>query len=253
MSNISPGAVWHKLNPAVLLAGALLLSFAIACGSRLSSALAGLALASIILVAARPEPGFFFRRLVVVNVFILFMFAVVPFTTSSPYIWEFGFLKVSRAGAFLCLLAAIKANAIFMIFFAFVAPMSITSLGSAMRSLGCPDKLAWLFLLMERNLQTLGNTWRVIHEAAALRGFAPAANLRSYRAYAAMLAIFFLRSYLRGVTLREALLLAGFDGRIPFPPQRHFGLAEFLFCMLICVCAFLVLIPDHLWNLLCWK
>lgn len=247
----TPGGLWRKIAPAVLLGGALFLSLAIACSLQPEAAINGLFLGILYLLAANPDYGLVIRRLLTVNFFILFLFLVVPFTSQGPYLWEYGILKLSRPGLEICILIAIKSNAIVLIFLALVAPMSVATLGAALTSLGCPDRLAWLFLLMERNLQILGRTWQTVSEAAALRGFVPKSRLSSYRTYAAMLAIFFLRCHDRSNSMRDAMLLAGFDGKIPFRRRLHFGYQEALFTLLIIASVILVMGGIESWQVLC--
>lgn len=229
------------VDPAVLLAGASVLTLAIACCSTFAAAVFSLVLA----LAALPLSGISIKRvgirLLAVNAFIVPLFLVVPFTSPAPYLWQYGVIKLSKPGLELCILAGLKSNAIVMLLLALVAPMPVSAFGSALRRLGCPDKLAWMFLLMDCNLHLLGNVWRKLSEAASLRGFKPGTSIHCYRTYAALITIFFLRAHDRSNVLREALLLAGSEGRIPFSSSWRFAWPETLFSTAILTCAFLIL------------
>lgn len=242
--------MWHRYNSVVLLAGAISLSIGIACVNDLASAFLGLCMSLLVFLLARPKFIEAARRLVIVNIFVGLLFCIVPFTSSPPYIWQWGFLKLSQPGLMLCLLAAVKANAIVIIFLAWVAPLSVSELGRALRKLRCPDKLSWLFLMMDRNLSFLEREWITLMEAAWLRGFVPVASLRCYKTYAAMLAIFLLRAYERSVIIYEVMLLAGFTGKIPFDsPSRLVG-RDFLFLASVAIALLVLYLLPGLWPVL---
>lgn len=150
-----------------------------------------------------------------VNAFVLFIWLIVPFTTSGRPLLEWGLLAPTAAGVSLCILVTLKANAILFVFMALIAPMPLSTFARSLAFLRCPERLVWLLLLMERNVHLLKREWRIIGDAAKLRAFAPRFNRRTYMTFGAMLAQLLLRAFDRGQRLREALLLAGFTGRLP--------------------------------------
>ena len=222
------------------LAGACILSCVFACLTTLPAAFLALAIGFCLLCLSRASWRSVWPRLAAANLFVLFMWLVVPLTSPGPPIWQWGFFAISATGLWLCLLLTLKANAILAVFLALVAPMSLTVLARALCGLRCPERLAWLLLLLERNVHILGREWRTLRAAASLRAFEPASGMRAYRTYGAMLAQLLLRAHDRGQRLHEAMLLAGFNGRLPWSaPLRRIG-ADIIFGLLVIACCLLL-------------
>lgn len=198
-----------------LLCAACLCSL-IACLNSLAACAASLILGLVMLALAHPPLAALAARFGAVNFFILFMWLIVPWTTPGQNVCHFGFMSITNEGVLLCLLATLKANAILAIFVALLFRLSMADIASALHSLRCPEKLVWLFLLMERNVALLREEWRKLAEAVKLRGFTPATSMRTYRTIAAMLALLLIGAHARGERMREALLLRGFNGSLPF-------------------------------------
>lgn len=166
------------------------------------------------------------------------MWLAVPWTAPGPAIWRWGWLGLSKEGIDLCVLITLKANAILAVFIALVATMPLSSFAQGLAGLHCPAKLVWMLLLMERNVHLLKREWRQLVGAARLRCFVPRATLASYKTMAAMLALLLVRADARGRKLREAMLLAGFDGRLPAFANSRPGVADGIFLLLlVCCCA----------------
>lgn len=201
-------------SPAILLAGATILSVVTACLHSLLASLAALFCSLLLLALAKPAK--ILQPLLTVNLFILFMWLVVPWTTPGEILWQWRWLRITYEGVLLCSLLTLKANAILFVFLALVAPMPLPQLSAGLARLHMPKKLVLLLMLMERNIYLLKRQWQVLTEAASLAAFVPATNLRSYSALGAMLAMLFVSASDRGKKLHEAMLLAGFTGELPF-------------------------------------
>lgn len=205
------------MSPPLRLLVALLLSVTIAAVTSFWAAGAALVAALIALALGRTTWQILRPRLLAVNIFLLFMWLIVPFSMSLDLLGQY-----SRTGVLLCLLITIKANALVAIFTAFLSPMSPYTLGAALCGLGCPAKLIWLFLLLECNICILRREWTSLQEAARLRAFAPTASLHCYKTMSALLAQWFIRAWEKARLLQDALLLRGYDGEVRFASSgRH--------------------------------
>lgn len=233
------------LSARVRLACALALSLVIALLSSLFAAILGCVLGFFTLLFSRISLRTIRSRFWAVNVFILFIWLIVPFTTGGPFLVEAGFLRLSEKGLSLCLLITFKANALLAIFTAFLTPLSLANLGQALLALGCSQKLALLFLLMERNVFILRNQWTIQQNAAKLRGFAPKTSLRAYKTIAALLALLLLRAYDYAQILREAMLLRGFDGKLPELSQGRITRADIYLCVFTASACAILLCSDQ--------
>ncbi|MDE7241181.1 cobalt ECF transporter T component CbiQ [Desulfovibrio sp.] len=202
----------RSIDPRARLAAAALLSVCVAVAQSFPACLLGLAVGILLLAAARPEPGQLWRRGAAVNIFLLFLWCVTPWTTPGRAVWSAGPLSVTGEGLWLSLLVSLKANAICAIFTALTTGMDIATLGHAMRRLGCPQGLAWLVLFMGRYIHVIRNEWRSLMTAARLRCFVPKSNAHTWRTLATLLGLLLVRSHDRARRVHEAMLLRGFTG-----------------------------------------
>ncbi len=191
---------------------AALLSACVAVAQAFAACMLGLAVGLALLLAARPAPATLMKRFAAVDVFVLFLWCVVPWTTPGEPVWAFGPLTVTAQGLTLSLLVSLKANAICAIFSALTTGMDIATLGHALRRLGCPQGLAWLVLFMGRYVHVLEEEWRSLITAARLRCFVPKSNAHTWRTLATLLGLLLVRSHDRARRVHEAMLLRGFTG-----------------------------------------
>lgn len=236
---------WALFDPASLIAGSAALSISLACLDTLPACLLGLGFSFAILSLARPRLYFVLERFAAVNSFVLFLWLIVPFTTPGAPVWHWGWLKASIPGLQLCLLLTLKANSILAVFLAWLAPLSLSRLAQGLAALHCPAKLTFLILLMERNIFILKREWHNLFNAAKLRGFIAGTNFRSYRTIATLLAILLIRASDRAKKLQEAMLLAGFNGRLPFGQTQKPDKQDYIFICTALFMAFLIFGIDY--------
>lgn len=210
----------------------------------MASCAAALLTGLLMLITSFP-PGRILRRFAAINGFVLFMWLLVPWTTPGESIWSWHGLAITSQGIRLCALLTLKANAILAVFLAMLWQTSALDLARALASLHCPDKLIWILLLMERNIHLLLREWKRMIEAAKLRGFTARASRRGYGTIAALLGLLFIHAHERGQKLNEALLLAGFNGKLPFGSSLRFSFAEAVFCLFVIAISALLLLIGH--------
>ena len=208
------GAPLRGIDPRARLAVAAVLSVCVAVAQTLPACLLGVALGCLLLLAARPEPAQVLRRFGAVNLFVAFLWCVVPWTTPGEPVWSAGRLTATGAGLRLTLLVSLKANAICALFTALTAGMDIATMGHALRRLGCPDALVWLLLFMGRYIHVLGSEWHSLITAARLRCFVPRSNAHTWRTLATLLGLLLVRGHDRARRVQEAMLLRGFTGSV---------------------------------------
>ena len=214
-----------------LLASAIVISVCIAVAASMRFALFGLALGCMLLLASGAELRRIPGRLLPVNLFIVFIWLVVPFSHPGDPVWPWGWLSVSRQGLALCLLVTLKANAIFFVFYALVGNMPPDRLGSAMAGLGIPEKLIHLFLFAFRFWHVLADEWKRLQTAARIRAFNPSSSRHSYYTVASMLALLLVRANWRARRVYEAMLLRGFSGHFHYCGSARAGRADLAFAL----------------------
>lgn len=202
----------HRLDPRGKIVIAALFAVVVAAVKSLPGALAGLALAFAWLALARlPWPKVLFR-LLAVNGFIFFLWAVLPFTYPGDPVWHLGPLVASRQGLALAGLITVKSNAMLTGLIALIATTPVVTLGQALHSLRLPDKLCHLLLFTYRYLYVFELEFQRLVQAMKIRGFQPRTNLHTYRAYAYLAAMLLVRSYDRADRVFQAMLCRGFHG-----------------------------------------
>lgn len=203
----------QQIDPRIRILLAVLLAVALALLRQMTACWLGLGLGCVLLGLAQAPLEPLWRRLVAVNMFILFLWLVTPWTTPGSVIWQWHSIQVSREGLYLSLLVTLKSNAIACMFLALVASLPTATLGHALERLGCPDKLVFLFLFTGRYIHLLAGEWQDLMTAARLRGFQPRTNLHTYRTVSSLLGLLLVRSHDRAQRTHEAMRLRGFSGR----------------------------------------
>lgn len=226
----------EKTDSALRLLAAAALGLCVACMQKYPSCVAGLCLGFCIALLAKPVWSKFLARLLAVNVFIAFIWLIVPLTAGGETIAQLGILKISREGLRLTILATLKANAIFCIFMGLLGPMSPATLGCALKKLHCPDKLTLLFLIMGRAFHILRSQWKELTEASRLRGFSPACNYHTYHTLGSLLGVLLVKSHERAERMREAMLLRGFDGKLRLSCSWRSGWQNCVFVIAALAC-----------------
>lgn len=236
-----PRTCIESLDPRARLAATALLSIIVAVAQTFSAALLGLLLGCALLAAARPPLRQILRRAKAVNLFLLFLWCITPWTTAGKIIWSIGPLAVTDAGLSLSLLVTLKANAICALFTALADNMEISATGHALRHLGCPQQLVLIIIFMGRYTRLLHSQWQSLMTAARLRCFELKSNAHAWSTLGALLGLLLVKSHERAHRVHEAMLLRGFTGS--FHPLDNFcwRKRDTAFCLVLLLCAVLLI------------
>ncbi len=246
---LARGSSWiHALDPRVRLLVCLLLSLIAAVSQGMGSPLLILTGGLLCTVTARPPVGLVWKRACAVNAFIVFLWLVVPMTAPGEPIGRvFGF-GISREGVHLALLVTVKANAVFFCVLSLLATIPAPALGQAMTNLGVPDKFCFLFLFTYRYLYVIAEEYERLATAARLRGFVAATDMRTYRTYAALVAMVLVKSFDRSQRVYQAMLLRGFAGRFPSLGHDRAGRRDAVFLTLALGLAAAAVWLEYVWR-----
>jgi len=200
----------HKLDPGIRVLGAGIISVAAALSEHLGIIFCYLVL-SILLTALA---GLSFRqvigRLKPLFWFLVMIWVFLPLTFDQDLI-VYGWVTVSRAGIDLCARITLKAVAILLIFSSLIITMPVASLGAALHRLKVPDKMVFLFLMTYRYIAVIREEYQRLLRAARFRGFCPGTNLHSYKTYAYLAGMLFVRASHRARRVYQAMLCRGFS------------------------------------------
>lgn len=144
---------------------------------------------------------------------LAFVRLVVPTTYSGDPMARSSPLTISRSGVQLCTQITLKAIAILLAFTALLATMSTSVLGHSLHKLGLPSKLVHLLLLAYRYIFVIEQEYQRLFRAAKIRNFHPATNMHTFRTYAYMVGMLFVRASERAGRVHQAMKCRGFQGR----------------------------------------
>ncbi|MEW5786753.1 MAG: cobalt ECF transporter T component CbiQ [Pseudomonadota bacterium] len=222
----------HALDPRARLAASLALTLTAALARGAEAPALILAVGFVCTILAQPSWKHVLRQAMAVNGFIALLWLLLPLTAPGPEIATPLGLAVSRPGLDMAALITLKANAVFFCVLALLATIPVTALGQAMTALGIPAKLAFLFVFTYRYVHVLAEEYARMRQVAALRGFEPATDRRTYRTYGALVAMVLVRGHDRAQRVYQAMLLRGFQGSFPSLHRFHFSATDGLFLLL---------------------
>jgi cobalt/nickel transport system permease protein len=162
---------------------------------------------------ARLPAGPLLKRLAAAGGLLLMIWLLVPWTYPGDALFTIGPLTVTRDGVRLCLQISIKMLAILIAFTALIATMHLSTLGHTLHRLGVPSKMVHLLMLAYRYIFVIEQEYQRLYRAARIRNFRPGNNLHTYRTFAYLLGMLFVRASERAARVHHAMKCRGFDGR----------------------------------------
>jgi len=210
----------HFLDPRVKILGLLPFIIVVAIAKEIIVPSFSLILGIGFILLSRLHIRLILSRLCVVNIFILFLWLILPFTTPGEKFFSIGRLIASSEGILYVFSITLKANAIILSTIALIGTIPLFKLSHALRHLRVPEKLVHLFFFTYRYITVLHRDYFLLHNAMKVRGFVPATTIRTYKSYAYLIGMLFVKSYDRSKRIYQAMLLRGFHGS--FPILYHF-------------------------------
>lgn len=204
--------VLHRLDPRVKWLGALAFSVVTAVSRHPQTGAAALAAGLGLLVLSRPAVRTALRRFGAVNLFVAFLWIVLPFTAPGRTAFSAGGLAVTREGLLLALAVTLKSNAIVAVLLALPGTSSVFENIHALHHLRVPGKLVQVLFFTFRYVHVIAGEYGRLRTAMALRGFRPRTDLHTYRSCGRLLGMLFVRSFERSERIHEAMLCRGFRG-----------------------------------------
>lgn len=219
----------HRLDPRGKIFVAMLFSLTVAVAEQFMVLLLAFGGALILSGIARLSSKEVGQRLLLVNIFMIFLWLVLPLTVSGPRLFALGPFGVSVEGMRLAAKITLKSNTIFLGFLSLVATSSLNTLGHALHSLAVPKKFVHLLLFTYRYIHVIEQEYQRLFQAASIRGFRPCMSLHTYRTYANMIGMLLVRSFARAERIHEAMICRGFKGKLYSLHQFKFAGKDMLF------------------------
>ncbi len=223
----------HRLDPRLRVGLTSVYAFVVALSYQFSVLIAALVLSAILMGIAQVSIKAVFKRIVMVNALIFLLWLVLPFTFNGEVLTRIGSFAVYRPGVVLAAQITLKSNAILLAFIALIATMSLATLGHALYRLRVPEKIVQLLLMTYRYIFVIEQEYLRLLRAAKIRGFRPGTNANTYRTYAYVIGMLFVRAVARAERVQQAMLCRGFKGKFHSLQEFQITSASWAFAILM--------------------
>ncbi len=201
-----------RINIRLKIVFAILFSFTIALTDNWQALAFGILTTLVLIRLTRLSTSEMLKRLLPACGFLLFLCLVLPFTINGKPIWSYGSLTLTNQGVLLAGQIVVKSFTILILFMALAVSTTVTALGQGLQQLWLPEKLVYLLLFCYRYIFVIEQEYRRLETAIQLRCFRAGTNLHTYRTYAYLVGMLFVRSFLRAEQVHKAMLCRGFQG-----------------------------------------
>ncbi|MGD9042978.1 MAG: cobalt ECF transporter T component CbiQ [Desulfobacterales bacterium] len=228
-------SIIHQLDPRIRVGFTFVYAFVVALSYRFPALIAALMLSAILGLIAQISIKEVSKRLLAVNTLIFLLWLILPFTFQGEVLTRIGSFVIYRPGVTLAAQITLKSNAILLAFIALMATMPFATLGHALHRLRVPDKIVHLLLMTYRYIFVIEHEFQRLMRAAKIRGFRPGTNVNTYRTFAYVIGMLFVRSAARAERVHQAMLCRGFRGRFYSLQEYQIGKAGWLFAIIMTV------------------
>lgn len=204
----------HRLDPRVKIVVVFLFSVVVAVSTRFVVLVSALAMGVCVTWLAGLPTKELLRRLVPINIFIIFLWFFLPFTFEGKPLFSVGPLVGTHEGVLYATQITIKSNAIVVVLIALVSSTPILTLGHAMHELRVPKKIVHLFFFTYRYVHVIYREYFRLVNAMKIRGFRPGTNIHTYKTLAYLVGMLLVRSCDRAQRVHRAMLCRGFRGNL---------------------------------------
>jgi cobalt/nickel transport system permease protein len=223
----------HRLDPRIKLLVATAYSFIIALSSRFPALVAALFVSFLLVGAARLNIREVGGRLAILNGLLLLFWLVLPLTYEGDTLFRIGMLDITRPGVYLSAQITLKSNAILLGFIALVATSSLSVIGHALNRLYVPEKIVHLLLITYRYVFVIEQEYQRLVRAAKIRGFSPKTDMHTYRTYAYLVGMLFVRASARAERVHQAMMCRGFKGKFYCLSEFSLTRSDILFSIIM--------------------
>lgn len=196
------------------------------------SLLAALSFALLSALFARLDYKRTVRRVVAMDLFIIFMLILLPFTTPGDALINIGPLQATQQGLLLALAIGLKANAIILMTLALTGTLNATTFGHALSKLKIPDKFVYLLLFTVRYLEVINREYKKMRNAMKARAFTARSNLHTWRTLGYLFGMLLVRSLERSERILAAMKCRGYTGKLHLVSTMKIQRQDYLFTII---------------------
>jgi len=209
----SGNSIIHRIDPRFRVTAALFYSFSVALCYEFQPLISAFAvsLASVFLSGVGLKNVF--KRLIIVNGFILLFWIILPLTYKGNIVYSLGPINVYLAGIVFAAKITIKSNAILLVLISFIATMTFATLGHSLSRLKIPEKLVFLLMITYRYIFVIQQEYEKIIRSIKIRGFKPKTTLHTYKTFAYVIGMLLIKASERADRVYNAMRCRGFKGK----------------------------------------
>ncbi|WP_339891523.1 cobalt ECF transporter T component CbiQ [Neptuniibacter pectenicola] len=179
------------------------------------------------------------RRVIAMDMFMIFLVILLPFTTPGETLFTVAGVSASKAGLLHALMILLKAHAVVLSLLALVGTLSATTLGHALAHLRVPDKLVHLLLFTVRYLDVIGQEYKRMRRAMQARAFVLRTDMHTWRSIGYLIGMLLVHSVERSERIMDAMKCRGYKGRFYLFDDMALGADDYrfmaLFIPLLCI------------------
>lgn len=172
------------------------------------------------------------RRVIAMDMFMIFLIILLPFTTPGDTWFTLFGLSASKAGFLHALMILLKAHAVVLALLALIGTISATTLGHALAHLCVPEKLVHLMLFTVRYLDVIGQEYKRMRRAMQARAFVLRTNMHTWRSIGYLIGMLLVHSLERSERIMDAMKCRGFKGRFYLLDDMTLGRDDYRFMAL---------------------
>ncbi len=203
----------HRLDPRFRIVLVSAFSIVVAISNHIPALLSALAVSIVLAAMARLNLKEVLKRLRVVFWFLLLIWVVLPLTFEGNSLYRVGPFTITEPGVLLSIRITIKSTTILLALMAMILTMTIVTTGHALNLLHLPEKIVHLLLMTYRYIFVIEQEYQRLLTAIKIRGFRSDTSIHSYRTFAYLIGMLFVRASTRAQRVHHAMLCRGFRGR----------------------------------------
>ncbi len=154
------------------------------------------------------------RRVIAMDMFVLVMIIMLPFTMDGTPLFKLFGLTASQEGFIHAIGIGLKANAVVLTMLALVGTLEASVLGHALGRLKVPEKLVHLLLFTVRYLDVISREYKAMRKAMKARAFVARNNLHTWRSFGYLIGMLLVRSLERSERIYAAMKCRGYCGKL---------------------------------------
>ncbi|MYM56607.1 cobalt ECF transporter T component CbiQ [Thalassovita mangrovi] len=220
------------IDPRLRIVAACLFGVTVVALSSLPALILALALSLGLLQLSRLPVRQTLRRMAMMDGFIFFMLALLPFTVPGDAIFTLWGMTASWQGLLNAIEIGLTANAVILALMTLVGTLEPVTLGHALHRLRCPETLVHLLLFTIRYIEVLREEYLRLRAAMKVRGFRPGTNWHTYRSFGYLVGMMLVRAIERSERILDAMKCRGFSGRIVLLQDFALARRDYVFAAL---------------------